>query len=186
MGSKPTSSKPTVLYDLGVIVTDDLSPSAEDLAEGLERPLDEVAAAIDDSKPAYDRGEITQVEHWGRVALKLALEDVDILQAFAINAATVDQAALGKIRVQSADHVLGLVSDAAPDFVGQFRKRYQLDELLHVHVIGSELDEERDYAGLLQLAAGRLQADPNGIIFVDRKPAHQAIARDLGFQVSSV
>lgn len=179
------SQKPTSLYDLGTIVADDLSASAEDLAEGLERPQDEVTAAIDDSKPAYDRGEITQVEHWGRVALKLALEDVDILQAFAINTATVDQRVLGKIRVQSPSHVLGLVSDAAPDFVGQFRKRYQLDELLHVHVIGSELDEERDYPGLLKLAAERLQASPGEIIFVDKKPAHAEAARELGFQVSS-
>ena len=84
-------SKPTILYDLGAVVTDDLSLSAEDIAEGLERQVDEVTDAIAGSKPAYDRGEITQVEHWGRVALKLALEDVDILQAFAINAAVVDQ-----------------------------------------------------------------------------------------------
>ena len=177
-------AKPTILYDLGTIVTDDLTASVEDIAEGLERASEDVAAAIDDSKPVYERGEITQVEHWGQVALKLALEDIDILQAFAINAAQVDQQVLGKIRVQSADHVLGLVSDAAPDFVGQFRKRYQLDELLHVHVIGSELDEDRDYSGLLTLSAERLQATPSEIVFVDRKPAHQTAARELGFQLS--
>jgi beta-phosphoglucomutase-like phosphatase (HAD superfamily) len=177
------TDKPTILYGLGVIVLDDLSLSVDDIAEGLERSPDDVAAAIADSKPAYDRGEITQVEHWGRAALKLALEDVDVLQAFAINAATVDQQVLGKIRVQSASHVLGLVSDATPDFVGQFRKRYQLDELLHVHVIGSELDEERDYAGLLRLSAERLQATPGDITFVDRKPAHVEAARTLGFRV---
>ncbi|MEX2209857.1 MAG: hypothetical protein WD846_03155 [Patescibacteria group bacterium] len=174
--------KPTILYDLSVIVRDDLTSQAEDIAEALERPEDDVAAAIADSKPAYDRGEITQSEHWGGIALKLALEETDTLSMFAINGAEMEQSVLGRIRVQSPTHVLGLVSDATPDFVGHFRKRYQLDELLHVHVIGSELDENRDYPGLLKLSAERLQHPREGLPFVDVRPAHLETAKGLGMR----
>ncbi|MDP9211743.1 MAG: hypothetical protein M3N59_00470 [bacterium] len=171
--------KPTILYDLGAIVRDDLTAQAENIAEALERDAEEVAAAITESKPAYDRGEITQSEHWGRVALKLALEEIDTLSMFAINGTEVEQSVLGRIRVQSPTHVLGLVSDATPDFVAHFRKRYQLDELMHVHVIGSELDERRDYTGLLKLAAERLQHPQEGLSFVDVRPVHLEAAKGL-------
>lgn len=174
--------KPTILYDLGAIVRDDLAAQAASIAEALERDEEAVAAAIAESKPAYDQGEITQSEHWGRVALKLALEEIDTLSMFAINSAEVEQSVLGRIRVQSPTHVLGLVSDATPDFVAHFRKRYQLDELIHVHVIGSELDEHRDYAGLLKLSAERLQHPREGLAFVDVRPAHLEAAKDLGMR----
>ncbi len=174
--------KPTILYDLGAIVRDDLGQATESIAEGLERSEEDVVAAIADSQPAYDRGEITQSEHWGRVAMRLALEEIETLSMFAINGAEVEQSVLGRIRVQSPTHVLGLVSDATPDFVAHFRKRYQLDELLHVHVIGSELDERRDYAGLLKLAAERLQHPREGLPFVDIRPAHLETAKGLGMR----
>ncbi len=174
--------KPTILYDLSAIVHDDLAAEAGTIAETLERSEDDVIAAVAESKPAYDRGEITQSEHWGQVALKLALEEIDTLSMFAINGAEVEQSVLGRIRVQSPTHVLGLVSDATPDFVGHFRKRYQLDELLHVHVIGSELDENRDYPGLLKLSAERLQHPREGLPFVDIKPVHLETAKGLGMR----
>ena len=175
-------SKPILLYELDALARDDLGRVADELADAVERPEASVHAAIDDSRARYERGEITQAAHWGQIALKLALEDIEVIGAFALNSAELDHELLGRIRAQSPVMTLGLVSDATPDWVGHFRKTYQLDELLHVHVIGSELDEERDYRGLLALSAERLQATPAAVRFVDRKPVHLQTARELGFQ----
>lgn len=175
-------SKTILLYELDALARDDLSRVAEDLAEAVERSEDAVRAAIEDSRERYERGEITQAAHWGQVALKLALEDVEVIGAFALNSAELDRELLGRIRAQSPVMTLGLVSDATPDWVGHWRKTYQLDELLHVHVIGSELDEERDYRGLLTLSAERLQTTPANVRFVDRKSAHLTVAREASLQ----
>ena len=175
-------SKPILLYELDALARDNLGRVADELADAVERPEASVRAAIDDSHARYERGEITQAAHWGQIALKLALEDIEVIGAFALNSAEIDHELLGRIRAQSPVMTLGLVSDATPDWVGHFRKTYQLDELLHVHVIGSELDEERDYRGLLALSAERLQAKPAAVRFVDRKPVHLQTAREVGFQ----
>ena len=175
-------AKPIVLYELDSLVEDDLSRETEELAEAVERSEDAVRVAIEASRERYERGEITQATHWGEIALKLALEDVEVIGAFALNSAVFNQELLGRIRAQSPLMTLGLISDATPDWVGHWRKTYQLDELLHVHVIGSELDEERDYRGLLELSAERLQTEPATVHFVDRKPAHLELAREVGMQ----
>ncbi len=173
-------TKPIVLYELDALAEDDLNLAAEELAEAVERPVDAVREAVAASRERYERGEITQSAHWGQVALKLALEDIETIGAFALQSARFNRELLGRIRAQSPLMTLGLISDATPDWVGHWRKTYQLDELLHVHIIGSELDEERDYRGLLTLAAERLQAQPTNVHFVDRKPAHLELARALG------
>jgi hypothetical protein len=175
-------AKPVILYELEALVRDDLTRETAGLAEALGREEAEVTSAIVATKDRYDRGEISQSQHWGETALKLALDDVELLSAFAIKGAEVDRELLGRIRAQSPVMTLGLVSEATPDFVGYFRQTYQLDDLIHVHVIGSELDEERDYRGLLELSADRLQAKPARIHFVDRKAVHLKVAADLGFR----
>lgn len=177
--------KPTLLYELEALVTDDVSGSLPELAEALERDEHPVEQAILADKAKYDAGEISQSAYWSSIALKLALEDIEIIGAIAMNAAEVDRELLGRIRAQSPVATLGLISDATPDWVGHFRKTYQLDELIHVHVIGSELDEEHaglDYPGLLKLSAERLQAKPSEISFVDRKPAHLKQAAETGYR----
>lgn len=176
-------AKPILLYELDALARDDLSRVTDELADALERPEDSVRRAVEDSRPRYERGEITQAEHWGQVALKLALDDLEVIGAYALNSAWFEQELLGRIRAQSPVMTLGLVSDATPDWVAHWRKTYQLDELLHVHVIGSELDEERDYPGLLKLSAERLQAEPADVRFVDWKPVHLETARAAGLQV---
>jgi hypothetical protein len=179
------SAKPIILYELDVLVTDDLSGSVSQLAEAVEREEHPVEQAVLAEKKKYDRGEITQSEYWGGIALKLALEDIEVIGAIAQNGAEFDLELLGRIKAQSPLATLGLISDATPDWVGHWRKTYQLDELIHVHVIGSELEEEhagRDYRGLLELSAERLQGKPADIAFVERKPAHLKIASDLGYQ----
>lgn len=175
--------KPIVLYELSALVQDDLGRVTDELAEAVERSEDAVRTAIDASHDRYERGEITQAAHWGQIALKLALEDTELIGAFALNSAEFNQELLARIRAQSPIMTLGLVSDATPDWVGHWRKTYQLDELLHVHVIGSELDEERDYRGLLSLSAERLQTTPDDIHFVDHKSAHLELARGVGMQI---
>lgn len=178
-------TKSIVLYELDALVEDDLTRVTDELAEAVERSEAAVQAAIADSRERYERGEITQAAHWGQIALKLALEDTEVIGAFALNSAEFNQELLGRIRAQSPIMTLGLISDATPDWVGHWRKTYQLDELLHVHVIGSELEEEhagRDYRGLLELSAERLQSETGNVHFVDRKPAHLELARELGMQ----
>lgn len=179
-------SKPILLYELDALARDDLLQVTDELAEALERPEDSVRSAVEASRERYQRGEITQAEHWGQIALKLALDDLEIIGAFALNSAWFEQELLGRIRAQSSVMTLGLVSDATPDWVAHWRKTYQLDELLHVHIIGSELDEERDYPGLLRLSAERLQSEPSQVRFVDWKPAHLQTARETGFQIIDV
>lgn len=178
--SKSPSGKSTLLYELDALVTDNLAAETAELAEALERSEDEVIGAVAKKQPDYEAGTLSQGAYWSEVALELALEDVELLSAFAIKSAHVNSELLGRIRAQSPIMTLGLVSDATPDFVGHFRKTYQLDELLHVHIIGSELDEERDYRGLLKLSAERLQAQPADVHFVDRKPVHLKLAGELG------
>lgn len=175
-------TKPIVLYELDALAEDDLNLAAEELAEAVERSEDSVRAAIAASRERYERGEITQSAYWGQIALKLALEDIETIGAFALQGARFNRELLGRIRAQSPLMTLGLISDATPDWVGHWRKTYQLDELLHVHVIGSELDEARDYRGLLALAAERLQAAPADVHFIDRKPVHLELARALGMR----
>ncbi|MSU75976.1 hypothetical protein EXS54_00650 [Patescibacteria group bacterium] len=178
-------SKPTILYELDTLVTDDLTASISQLAEAVERDEHPVEQAVLADKEKYERGEITQSEYWGSIALKLALEDIEVIGAIAQNESDVNMELLGRIRAQSPLCTLGLISDATPDWVGHFRKTYQLDELIHVHVIGSELDEEHaglDYRGLLKLSAERLQGKPADIAFVDQKSAHLKIAKDVGYR----
>jgi putative hydrolase of the HAD superfamily len=175
-------AKPILLYELDALARDDLSRVVDELADAVERPEDSVRTAIEGSRERYERGEITQIAHWGQIALKLALDDTEIIGAFALNSAEFDSELLGRIRAQSPVMTLGLISDATPDWVAHYRKTYQLDELLHVHVIGSELDEERDYPGLLKLSAERLQAAPGDVRFIDWKPAHLQTAQQVGLQ----
>lgn len=177
--------KPTLLYELDSLVRDDLSGSISELAEAVERDEHPVEQAVRAELSKYDAGEISQAAYWGSIALKLALEDIEVIGTVAMNAAEVDLELLGRIRAQSPMATLGLISDATPDWVGHFRKTYQLDELIHVHVIGSELDEEHaglDYRGLLKLSAERLQAKAGEISFVDRKPVHLKLASEVGYR----
>lgn len=178
-------SKPTLLYELATLVVEDLSTSIPELAEAVERDEHPVEVAVLAEKQRYDRGEISQADYWGSIALKLALADIETIGTVALNAAEINRELLGRIRAQSPVCTLGLVSDATPDWVGHFRKTYQLDELIHVHVIGSELDEEHaglDYRGLLDLSAERLQAKPSEIFFIDKKLAHLALAGEIGYR----
>lgn len=178
-------AKPTLLYELNTLVSDDLSQCTSELAEAVERDEHPVEQAVLATKDRYDRGEISQSDYWGGIALKLALEDIEVIGAVAQNGAEMNQELLGRIRAQSPLCTLGLISDATPDWVGHFRKTYHLDELIQVHVIGSELEEEhagRDYRGLLELSAERLQATPSEIAFVGRKSAQLKLAGEVGYR----
>jgi len=175
-------AKTTLLYDLGALITESLVDQAPGLAEALGRSEPEVTAIIAKTAVRYANGEITQAAHWEDAAFYLGLDDTDLLSDFALAGATVDQALLGRARVQASTMTVGLVSDATPDWVGHFRRTLKLDDLFHANIIGSELDEEQSYAQLLSLAAARLQAPPGEVWFVDRKPVHLAAARGVSMK----
>lgn len=173
------------IYDLSVVINDDLSPNAEEIAENLGLDAEAAQRALSVSAPRYAVGEISQGAHWDDVAFKLGQEDTDLLAAFAERDAAVDQQILAKIRTQQATMTLGLVSDATPDWVGHWRRTLKLDQLFAVHIIGSELEHQRTYQGLMELAASRLQKPPQEIMFYSRKPAHNETASSLGMQLAT-
>lgn len=173
----------TVLYDLGALVRDDLRPQSKAIAESLGRDEVPVDNAIEASADRYAEGEITQGQHWEQIALRLGLPDTDTLAAYAENTAEVDKELLGRVRAQSPAHVMGLVSDATPDWVGEFRKEHQLDQLFRAHIIDSELAGSHTYRQLLELAAKRLQAAPPEVFFVDRRQAHLKAAADASMRL---
>ncbi len=173
-------AKLTVLYDLGVLVHDNLLPQAEALAESLGRGSEEIERAIAASLPRYQSGAINQHTHWELIAAQLGLEESELFYNYAELGAIVNQQLLGRVRVQSPQMQLGLVSDATPDWVGHWRKELQLDRLFAAHIIESDLFEEKSYAELLTLAAERLQRPLAEVWFVDDKPEHLVAAKTLG------
>jgi FMN phosphatase YigB (HAD superfamily) len=177
--------KPTLVYDLGALVVDDLRPAAGELAEALVREPGEIDAALAPSLPRYIRGEISQNDHWEDAAAALGLEDVELFGAFAIKFARVDEALLGRLRGQHGRVTLGLVSDATPDWVGHWRKTWSLDRLVAAPVISFEHAERRPYVDLLKTAQGRL-GNPETLTLVDRKAAHWEAARGVGFGVIEI
>jgi FMN phosphatase YigB (HAD superfamily) len=174
--------KPIILYELDAIIPDDLSRAAEPLAEYLDRSEESVREAITKTAGPYLTGETNQYAYWESLAEHLGLAEAEILGGFAINAAEADAAVLGRIRGQSERCLLGLVSDATPDWVSHFRQKYQLDRLLHVHIINSDFAIEKPYPKLLRTAAERLNADPAQIRFVASKERQLHIAQELGFR----
>lgn len=175
-------TKPVLLYELDAVVTDDLTPQVSALAEDLQRDDDSVSRAIAASRPRYASGEISQPLHWEDTAFKLGLDHTDLLEAYSLNTAEIDREILGRIRAQAELAVVGLVSDAAPDWVGHWRQQLQLDRLVEVAIIGSELDTERSYKELLELSAQRLQAKPAEVWYVARKPVQLETAKSLGMK----
>jgi FMN phosphatase YigB (HAD superfamily) len=174
--------KPIILYELDAIIPDDLTRAAEPLAEYLDRSEDSILEAIRAESGPYLKGEMNQVAFWEKLAERLGLAEAELLGGFAINAATADPIVLGRIRAQSDRCLLGLVSDATPDWVSHFRQKYQLDRLLHVHIINSDFAIEKPYPKLLRTAAERLNADPDQIRFVASKDAQLTQAGQLGFR----
>lgn len=173
-------AKTVALYDLAALVTDDLTATADGIAEAVGRNPAEVVDILTPTAPRYRRGEITQTEHWEDVAFRLGLDDTELLADFALASAHIDSEILGRIRVQAGIMTLGLISDATPDWVGHYRRILKLDELFNAHIIGSELDEEQTYSQLLATSATRLQATAADVTFIDRKPVHLETATALG------
>ncbi len=176
-------TKLAVLYDLSALVSENLQKSAEEIADALEMSPVDIERTIGRAAPKYASGKISQGDYWADIAGQLLLEDLEVPAVYALRKAVVNEALLSRIRVQSAHLVLGLVSDATPDWVGHWRKQLSLDKLLHVHVIDSELDRHHQYGELLKLCAERLQRQPTEVTFVAEKPAHLETARALGMPV---
>ena len=175
-------NKPVLLYELDALVTDDLTPHAATIAEDLGRDEEAVTKALAASRPRYAAGEISQALHWEDAAFKLGLDDTDVFEAYSLNTAATDAAALGRLRAQAPGAVIGLVSDATPDWVGHWRQIHQLDRLVSASIIGSELDTELTYPELLKLAAERLQSPATAVWFVAKKPYHLEQARTIGMK----
>lgn len=176
-------AKTTVVYDLGALIVESLAAQAAGIAETLGRRKPEVAGILGQAAPRYAAGEITQAEYWEDAAFRLGLDDTELLGDFVLAGAVVNQELLGRVRVQAGAMTLGLVSDATPDWVGHWRRLLKLDKLFHANIIGSELDGQQSYAQLLELSAGRLQAKPAEVWFVDNKRAHLQTAQSRHMQV---
>lgn len=174
--------KQIILYELDSIIPDDLSRAAEPLAEYLDRSEESVLEAISAESGPYQRGETNQFAYWEAIAERLGLAEAEILGGFAINVAVADPMVLGRIRGQTDRCLLGLVSDATPDWVSHFRQKYQLDRLLQVHIINSDFAIEKPYPKLLRTAAERLNGNPDQIRFVTSKDAQLKTAAELGFR----
>ena len=174
--------KPVLLYELDAVVTDDLSPHLSAIAEDLDRDRKSIERALSASGPRYAGGEISQSLHWEDAAFKLGLDSTDVFEAYSLNTAVTDREILGRIRAQAPAAVIGLISDATPDWVGHWRQVHQLDRLVSASVIGSELDTELTYPQLLRLAAERLQTKPEQIWFVARKAEHIGHAKAVGMK----
>lgn len=175
--------KPSLIYDLSALVSEDLLGSLDDIAEALDRPVAEIEPALVASAPAYARGEIAQGDYWADIALKLVLEDIDVPATYALRSAEVDSLLMGFIRAQSPLMTLGLVSDSTPDWVGHWRQQLRLDELFHAGIIDSDLSAQQDYPSLLRLAAERVQRKPAETFLVSKKPAHLEHGRSLGMRL---
>lgn len=176
--------KSALLYDLGALINENLGQATEAIAEALELSEENVGKAIDLNTPAYDEGEISQGTYWERVAASLDVEDSELIAAFALQTAVVNQSLLAHVRTQSKRMVLGLLSDATPDWVGHFRRQLRLDKLFHAHIIDSELEvASRSYDDLLRLSAERLQRQPTEVTFIDTKSKHLSAAEALGMDV---
>lgn len=173
---------PTVLYELSAIVEDDLTSSLEEISTSLGRGEYEVEQAFVATHKRYQSGQITQWQHWEDVASRLGLDDVELFGTYAAHTAVVDHELLGWIRGQQ-NWKLGLVSDATPDYVGQFRKDLELDRLFRVSVIDSDLEANKTYGALLGTAAARLQARQDDCWLVARKSHHLEEGRTCGMQV---
>lgn len=171
-----------LVYDLGTLISDDLSDTADAIAEALERSEESVAEAINRNAARYRQGRLTQGTYWETIADELGLEETDLLATHALNAAVVDRELLGRVRAQAPAHRLGLLSDATPDWVGHWRQTLELDKLFHSSVIGSDFDEARSYRDLLTISAERLQAAPGETYFVDRAAAHLETAAAAGMR----
>lgn len=176
-------TKRTVLYDLGALIQENLLAEIPEMAELLGHAETEVEAAVQGKADEYATGRITQGEYWSDVAARLLLEDLEVPATYALRNAVVDTKLLGYIRAQSPVRVIGLVSDATPDWVGHWRKLYGLDKLFAVHIIDSELGTHHSYVELLKLAAERLQSAPSDVSFLDRTPAHLEAARNVDMTV---
>lgn len=179
-------SKKTVLYDLSAIVDEDIRLAAEEIADTLDMSPSDIGRVLERGHGPYAQGLTTQGEYWSDIAAQLLLEDLEVPAVYALRQARIDQKILGYIRAQSPLMVLGLVSDATPDWVGHWRKELKLDKLLHAHIIDSELGSHHTYAELLKLAAARVQRPANEVTLVDRKPAHLETARSLGMHTVPV
>lgn len=172
-----------LLYDLGALVRDDLELAIPELTEAAGRDEAGIEKALAALAPAYADGSVSQGVYWADCAGRLDLEDIGLLEAGALNTAEVNQALLAHVRMQVTRTTVGLLSDATPDWVGHWRRQLKLDELLHVHIIESELEERHNYPELLSVAVKRLGGSPAGVTFIDRKPSHLNHARDLGLPV---
>lgn len=178
--------KASALYDLSVLVSDDLRPAAAEIAETLEMSPHDIERILEQGYQPYAKGETTQGDYWSRIAAQLLMEDLEVPAVYAIRGAQVNEKILGYIRTQSPRLVLGLVSDATPDWVGHWRKELKLDELLHAHIIDSELGSHHTYQELLKLSAERVQRPPKEVTFVGTKQTHLETARSMGMQTIEI
>ena len=161
-----------VLYQAGDDVAELLVPFVR--AHGNAALTDK---AIDDAYMIASRGEISAVDFWQRMAVDPALEDAYLAGHRLIEAT---RQALPDLKKRYG-RIVCLTNDVS-DWSLKLRRRFGLETWIDRWFVSGDVGIRKTSPEIYHQALGKLEAQPEELLFVDDRPTNLDVAGSLGIR----